>query len=100
MPTKPKNEWIHDESKILDEDNFSSADRELFNQFVKGTHADDSITVSSMVPGQILKGKIVLVTKDFVIVDVGLKSEGLIPIGEFEDPNEIIIGGEVEVLLD
>lgn len=100
MPTKPKNEWIHDESKILDEDNFSSADRELFNQFVKGTHADDSISVSSMVPGQILKGKIVLVTKDFVIVDVGLKSEGLIPIGEFEDPNEIIIGGEVEVLLD
>lgn len=100
MPTKQKSEWIHDESKILDEDNFSASDRELFNQFVKGTHADDSISVSSMVPGQILKGKIVLVTKDFVIVDVGLKSEGLIPIGEFEDPNEIIIGGEVEVLLD
>ncbi len=100
MPTKQKSEWIHDESKILEEDNFSASDRELFNQFVKGTHADDSISVSSMVPGQILKGKIVLVTKDFVIVDVGLKSEGLIPIGEFEDPNEIIIGGEVEVLLD
>jgi small subunit ribosomal protein S1 len=100
MPTKQKSEWIHDESKILDEDNFSASDRELFNQFVKGTHADDSMSVSSMVPGQILKGKIVLVTKDFVIVDVGLKSEGLIPIGEFEDPNEIIIGGEVEVLLD
>ncbi|MBM3194896.1 MAG: 30S ribosomal protein S1 [Chlamydiae bacterium] len=100
MPTKQTSEWIHDESKILDEDNFSPSDRELFNQFVKGTHADDSISVSSMIPGQILKGKIVLVTKDFVIVDVGLKSEGLIPIGEFEDPNEIIIGGEVEVLLD
>jgi small subunit ribosomal protein S1 len=53
-----------------------------------------------MVPGQVLKGRIVLVTKDFVIVDVGLKSEGLIPVGEFEDPAEIIIGGEVEVLLD
>jgi small subunit ribosomal protein S1 len=100
MSTKQHSPWIQDESKILDEENFSASDRELFNNFIRGTHADDTTAVSTMVPGQVLKGRIVLVTKDFVIVDVGLKSEGLIPIGEFEDPAEIIIGGEVEVLLD
>jgi len=100
MPTKQHSAWIQDESKILDEENFSASDRELFNKFIKGAHTDDTTAVSTMVPGQVLKGRIVLVTKDFVIVDVGLKSEGLIPLGEFEDPNEIIIGGEVEVLLD
>jgi small subunit ribosomal protein S1 len=100
MSSKQHSAWIHDESKILDEENFSAKDFELFSNFVRGTAADDTIAVSSMVPGQILKGRIVLVTKDFVIVDVGLKSEGLIPINEFEDPSEIIIGGEVEVLLD
>ncbi|MBM3195819.1 MAG: 30S ribosomal protein S1 [Chlamydiae bacterium] len=100
MSTKQHSVWIQDESKILDEENFSASDRELFNKFIKGSHAEDTTAVSTMVPGQILKGRIVLVTKDFVIVDVGLKSEGLIPLGEFEDPNEIIIGGEVEVLLD
>ncbi|MFZ4673111.1 30S ribosomal protein S1 [bacterium] len=100
MSTKQHSAWIQDESKILDEENFSASDRELFNKFIKGAHTDDTTAVSTMVPGQVLKGRIVLVTKDFVIVDVGLKSEGLIPLGEFEDPNEIIIGGEVEVLLD
>ena len=100
MSTKQHSLWIQDESKILDEENFSASDRELFNNFIRGTHADDTTAVSTMVPGQVLKGRIVLVTKDFVIVDVGLKSEGLIPVGEFEDPAEIIIGGEVEVLLD
>ncbi|MBM3196931.1 MAG: 30S ribosomal protein S1 [Chlamydiae bacterium] len=100
MSTKQHSLWIQDESKILDEENFSISDRELFNNFIRGTHADDTTAVSTMVPGQVLKGRIVLVTKDFVIVDVGLKSEGLIPVGEFEDPAEIIIGGEVEVLLD
>jgi small subunit ribosomal protein S1 len=100
MSTKQHSPWIQDESKILDEENFSASDRELFNNFIRGTHADDTTAVSTMVPGQVLKGRIVLVTKDFVIVDVGLKSEGLIPVGEFEDPAEIVIGGEVEVLLD
>ncbi|MFZ4773095.1 MAG: 30S ribosomal protein S1 [Chlamydiia bacterium] len=100
MSTKQHSVWDQDESKILDEDNFSATDHELFTNFVKGTHSNDATAVSSMVPGQILKGRIVLVTKDFVIVDVGLKSEGLIPLGEFEDPTEISINGEVEVLLD
>ena len=36
-----------------------------------------------MSTGQILKGRIVEITKDFVVVDVGLKSEGLVPIDEF-----------------
>ena len=39
-----------------------------------------------MIPGSILKGKIVEITKDHVVVDVGLKSEGLVPINEFSDP--------------
>src|SRR5690606_20264410 len=50
--------------------------------------------------GQILNGRIVELTKDFVVVDVGLKSEGLVPISEFTEPEEIVLGGQVEVYLD
>src|SRR5206468_3656697 len=57
-------------------------------------------SVSSMSTGQILKGRIVEVTKDFLVVDVGLKSEGIVPINEFSDPSELYIDNEVEVLLD
>ena len=47
-----------------------------------------------------LKGRVVEITKDFVVVDVGLKSEGLVPVQEFSDPSEIILGGDVEVFLE
>ncbi len=48
----------------------------------------------------VLKGRIVEITKDFVVIDVGLKSEGLVPIGEFTDPSELLLGNEVEAFLD
>ena len=52
-------------------------------------------------PGAILKGTVVDISKDFVVVDVGLKSEGVIPMSEFIDSSEgLTVGAEVEVYLD
>ena len=53
-----------------------------------------------MKAGQILKGNIVEIVKDFAIVDVGLKSEGLVPVSEFCDADELVLGNEIEVFLD
>ena len=36
--------------------------------------------------GEVVKGRIVSITKDFVMVDIGYKSEGQIPIHEFTTP--------------
>ena len=36
--------------------------------------------------GSIVKGKVVRINKDNVLVDVNFKSEGQIPIAEFKDP--------------
>lgn len=47
----------------------------------------------------IVKGRILAVQKQFVIVDIGAKSEGVIPIAEFED-EEFEVGDDVEVLLE
>ncbi len=49
-------------------------------------------------PGTILSGRIVGRAGDDVVVDVGLKSEGLIPVGEWDDGVEV--GDEVQVWLD
>ena len=49
--------------------------------------------------GSILKGRVVGMSGDFVIVDVGLKSEGQVDKAEFEDTG-VAVGGEVEVLLE
>ena len=41
--------------------------------------------------GQIIKGKVLSIVNDTVVVDVGLKSEGRIPIKEFHSPEKIIM---------
>jgi len=53
-------------------------------------------------PGSIIKGTIVKVTKDNVIVDAGLKSESVISIDQFKNPAgevEVAVGDEVDVSL-
>jgi small subunit ribosomal protein S1 len=56
--------------------------------------------VDSRLPGTILKGKIVSQIGNDVIVEVGLKSEGIVDAGEFEDAEEITAGKDIEVLLE
>ena len=50
--------------------------------------------------GTVVKGTVVKVTPDFVTVDVGLKSEGNIPVREFGTNPELKVGDLVEVLVD
>ena len=56
--------------------------------------------VDSRLPGTILKGTIVTQLGNDVIVEVGLKSEGVVDAGEFSGPDEITPGREIEVLLE
>ncbi|WDE03013.1 30S ribosomal protein S1 [Thalassomonas viridans] len=54
-------------------------------------------------PGSIIKGTVVAINKDNVIVDAGLKSESVISIDQFKNTSgevEINIGDEIDVALD
>ncbi|HDN27504.1 MAG TPA: 30S ribosomal protein S1 [Thioploca sp.] len=56
-----------------------------------------------MKPGSIVKGKVVEVRHDVVIVNAGLKSEGVIPIEQFYNDNcqlEVAVGDEIDVALE
>lgn len=50
--------------------------------------------------GSIVKGRILEMRHREVLVDIGYKSEGVISASEFDDPEELQIGDEVEVLLE
>jgi small subunit ribosomal protein S1 len=50
--------------------------------------------------GEILKGRILRVDEKEVMVDIGFKSEGVIPIEEFGDVDQIQVGEEVDVFLE
>ncbi len=56
--------------------------------------------VDSRLPGTILKGTIVSQIGNDVIVEVGLKSEGIVDAGEFEDPDDKAPGRDIEVFLE
>ena len=51
-------------------------------------------------PGSILQGRVVGYAGDDYLVEVGLKSEGILDKNEFDDPSQVEIGDTVEVLLD
>ncbi len=54
-------------------------------------------------PGSIVRGVVVAIDKDVVLVDAGLKSESAIPVEQFKNAQgeiEIQVGDEVDVALD
>jgi small subunit ribosomal protein S1 len=98
--SKKNHDW-NDSNLTIDDVAYQEADALLFKKLLEKREADEEAgMVSSMDSGHVLKGRIVEITKDFIVVDVGLKSEGLVPIVEFADPTELVLDGEVEVFLD
>lgn len=63
----------------------------------------DSLQDIETRPGSIIKGTIVSIEKDIVLVDAGLKSESVIPLEQFKENNgntNIKIGDIIDVSLD
>lgn len=58
---------------------------------------------TELTPGKLVKGKIIKITPSYVLVDIGSKSEGMIPIEDFDDPQDMKNfnpGDEVEAILE
>jgi small subunit ribosomal protein S1 len=56
--------------------------------------------VQDFTPGAILKGKISSTSGDDFVVELGLKSEGVLERAEFDEPENVKVGDEVKVLLE
>ena len=64
---------------------------------------EESFEVSQINEGKIVKGTVVSIESDIVIIDVGLKTEGRIAINEFvshDGSHNLEIGSEVDVYLE
>jgi len=87
FPTKTKGDLNGTEENIQDSNEFM----ELYEQSLK-----------SIQEGKVVKGEILEVDKEYVLVDIGYKSEGQIRIGEFIDSEGSLtakVGDMVDVLL-
>ena len=98
MANKSKYTW--EDNNLVDDIVCEQKDKDLFERLLSDTSDNVEADRLATSPGKILRGKIVEITKDHVIIDVGLKSEGMVPIQEFSDPSHLSLGNEVEVYLD
>ena len=83
---------MHDElllnEELLDEENF----KKIFEESLKPIQ-----------DGEVVTGKVLQITPDYVVIDVGYKSEGQIPIYEFNDINgslAVKVGDVIDVLVE
>ncbi len=64
---------------------------------------EESLGTSRSFDGRVVKGRVTAIENDLVVIDVGLKSEGRVPLREFAGPGgepEVAVGDEVDVYVD
>ena len=64
---------------------------------------EESFAADSSIEGSVVKGRVTAVENDLAIIDVGLKTEGRVPLREFAmagQAADINVGDEVEVFVD
>jgi small subunit ribosomal protein S1 len=57
-------------------------------------------SATRFVQGEIVKGTVIELRKNEVLVDIGYKSEGVIPGGEFIDLKSVKVGDQIDVLIE
>ena len=88
-------------SNITETQQDSTAQDSATKEFAK--LLEESFEINQLNEGKIVKGTVVSIESDLVIVDVGLKSEGRIPLSEFSRPGqkpEINVGDSYEVFVE
>jgi len=79
--------------ELYEEDEFTSDEYERMLELYNGT-------LASIEEGEIVKAHVLEIRENLVVLDIGFKSEGTIPLEEFKDMPDLKPGDEVEVLLE
>ncbi|MBV6520803.1 MAG: 30S ribosomal protein S1 [Gemmatimonadaceae bacterium] len=79
--------------ELYDEDEYTSAEYEQMMEMYNGT-------LASIDEGEIVKSRVLEIRENMVVLDIGFKSEGTIPLEEFKDMPDLKVGDEVDVLLE
>ena len=82
--------------KLSDLDSLSDYSKDEFDSLLNMYEG----TLNVITEKEIVTGRIVEITDKYVIIDIGFKSEGIIPFNEFRNPETVKVGDEIEVFLD
>src|SRR6476620_11259584 len=79
--------------ELVDDEGYSPDELEAMMEMYNGTMA-------SIDEGEIVKAHVLEIRDNMVVLDIGFKSEGSVPLEEFKDFPDLKPGDEVEVLLE
>jgi small subunit ribosomal protein S1 len=79
--------------ELYDDDEYTAEEQEAMMEMYNGTMA-------SIDEGEIVKSRVLEIRENMVVLDIGFKSEGTVPLEEFKDFPDLKPGDEVEVLLE
>ena len=93
------------ENKIIEQGNpdfdWSTLRNEGYGQAEFAEYADTyESTLNSITEKEVVKGTVVAITDREVVVNIGYKSEGIIPINEFRYKKDLAVGDEVVVFVE
>ncbi|MBD3749657.1 MAG: 30S ribosomal protein S1 [Sphingobacteriales bacterium] len=73
--------------------NYSKAEREKMEEMYSGTF-------NSVTKGEIISGVVVTINNKDVVLNIGFKSDGLVPVNEFRDMPDLKKGDSVDVFVE
>ncbi len=59
-----------------------------------------SKTLQNFTEGEVVRGTVVELSADRVLMDIGYKSEGSVPIDEFPEPGSVAVGDQFDVYIE
>ena len=92
VPTGDDFDWDEFESKSFGEE-YTDEERKKLEALIEGT-------MTTVTEKEVIEGIVVGITDRDVIVNIGFKSDGLVPLNEFRDMPDLKIGDTVEVYLE
>jgi len=96
---KDMNEFVvgltDEEIETIEGHDYTASERGVFEAAYDGTISNFTVKVGTIIPGTILK-----TVNNEVIVDLGYKSEGVIPLQEFRDDDLPLPGTKIDVFVE
>ncbi len=80
---------VLEEEGLLDDDSNQETMEQLY-----------ATTLQNFAEGEVVQGTVVEITEDRVLVDIGYKSEGVVPIDEFSEPGSVQVGDRFDVYIE
>ncbi len=87
----------------------SKKDEKVVTRFISSDYNEDEFqsmlklyerTFNVIKENELVKGKIVAIHGEDVLIDIGSKSDGRVSVNEFAHPEELMVGNEIEIFLE